>query len=267
MGTLFKITAYTGNPQLLQKAFARARELDQILSDYKPGSELNQLCRAQQAIASPDLFTVLQTALQIAEQSQGAFDPTVGPLVRQWREARKTGILPTPNLDAIGWRKIKLNSRTREVTLAQPNMQLDLGGIAKGYAAGEMLATLKSEGIHRALVAASGDLAIGDPPPGARGWRVRVANEILTLANCAVSTSGDSEQFIRIDGVRYSHIMDPRTGLGLVGRPAVTVIAPKGIHADALATAISVLGEKEGRKLIDKWQNLRLFWHPIQPEN
>jgi thiamine biosynthesis lipoprotein len=267
MGTLFQITAYTDSPHLLGKAFARARQLDQILSDYKPDSELNQLCRAQQAIASPELFTVLQAALKIAAQSRGAFDPTVGPLVRQWREARRTGILTPPQLDAVGWGKVKLNARTREVRLATPEMQLDLGGIAKGYAADEMLAVLKTLGIPSALVAASGDLAIGDPPPGSAGWRVRVANEVLTLANCAVSTSGDSEQFIEIRGVRYSHIMDPRTGLGVAGHPAVTVIAPKGIFADALATALNVLGEKEGRKLTKKWQNLRSFWQPIQSAN
>ena len=267
MGTLFKITAYTDNPSLVRMAFERAHQLDRILSDYKPDSELNLLCRAQRAVVSPELYTVLQMALRIAGQSHGAFDPTVGPIVRQWRDARNTGKLPAAKPANIGWRKVKLDARTREVHLAQPGMQLDLGGIAKGYAADEMLAVLKSLGITRALVAASGDLVIGDPPPGVEGWRVRVAGEIRILSGCAVSTSGEDEQFVEIQGVRYSHIVDPRTGLGIVGRPAVTVIAPRGIVADALATAFSVLEEKEGRKLLRKWPNVQIQWHPSPPAN
>ena len=265
MGTLFKITAYTDNPPLVRQAFERAHRLDRILSDYQPDSELNRLCRAQRAIVSPELFTVLETALRIAEQSHGAFDPTVGPIVRQWRASRKTGKPPAVKPANIGWRKVKLDARTREVRLAEPGMQLDLGGIAKGYAADEMLAVLRSLGIPRALVAASGDLALGDPPPGAGGWRVRVADQVRILSRCAVSTSGDDEQFVEIQGVRYSHIVDPRTGLGLVGRPPVTVIAPQGILADALATAFSVLGEKEGRKLLRKWPEVKIQWHPGLP--
>jgi thiamine biosynthesis lipoprotein ApbE len=121
-------------------------------------------------------------------------------------------------------------------------MQLDSGGIAKGYAADEALAALTSLGIKSALVALSGDIAIGSPPPGRSGWRIRVQDETLTLANAAVSTSGDQFQFVQIDGVRYSHILDPRTGRPLQSAPTVSVIALNGIDADSMATALSVAG-------------------------
>ena len=133
-------------------------------------------------------------------------------------------------------------------------MQLDLGGIAKGYAADEALKLLREKfGITQALVAASGDIACGDPPPGKEAWSVDIAPiarsqkpRRLHLVNAAVSTSGDLEQFVVIGGVRYSHILDPRTGLGLTGRRSVTVIAPKGIDADSMTKAVSVLPQKSG---------------------
>ncbi len=133
-------------------------------------------------------------------------------------------------------------------------MQLDLGAIAKGYAADEALAMLRAHGVRQALIAVSGDIVAGDPPPGKEGWTIGVANtgEQLVLHNAAVSTSGDSEQSLKISGVRYSHIIDPKTGLGLTSRLTVTVIARRGLDADPLATAISVLGEARGRALLAK---------------
>jgi thiamine biosynthesis lipoprotein len=157
-------------------------------------------------------------------------------------------------------------------------MRLDLGGIAKGYAADQALAVLRDRGIPRALVDAGGDLAIGDPPPDARGWRIAVAtphstssppssptpppedgagtygaeSTVLLLSNCGVATSGDAYQFVEFEGRRYSHIVDPRTGMGVVGASSVTVVAPDGMTADALASAVSVLGPEEGIALIDR---------------
>ncbi len=139
-------------------------------------------------------------------------------------------------------------------------MKLDLGGIAKGYAAAEMLQILRDAGLPRSLVAVSGDLAIGDPPPNREGWRVGIASvdsteieQTLLLRNLSVSTSGDTEQFVEIDGTRYSHILDPRTGIGLTQRISVTTIASDGATADALATAVSVLGIKKGLALIEQF--------------
>ncbi len=255
MGTLFRITVYAENRAAARKgfdaAFRRVHELDEILSDYNLQSELTQVCReahSRPVKVSEDLFGVLEEAQHISEASGGAFDVTIGPVTRLWRAARRERRLPSradlqAALRLTGYRHLKLDSAVRTVSLALSGMQVDLGGIAKGYAADEALRVLASAGIKRALVAASGDLAIGDPPPGAAGWRIAACGEVRVLRNTAVSTSGDSEQFVEIGGVRYSHIIDPRTGLGVTARRNVTVEGPRGMVADAWATALSAGAE------------------------
>lgn len=218
---------------------------------------------------SGELFEVLRESQRLAKLSDGAFDVTIGPVVRLWRRARRTETLPPPEQLAlarvsVGWEKLKLDARNKTATLLAPNMQLDLGGIAKGYAADQVLSVLRSHGINRVLVAASGDIVAGDPPPGQRGWRVTIgspANSGLTtnqlqLANAAVSTSGDSEQFVIINGQRYSHIVDPHTGVGLTNRSQVSVIAPCAMHTDAFDTTVCVLGVEKGRALIQAQPDL-----------
>ena len=214
---------------------------------------------------SAELFDVLEQAQKFSALSDGAFDVTVGPLVRLWRFTRKKKTLPTPAevheaASSVGYEKLRLDRKARTVTLLAPNMRLDLGGIAKGYAADQALAILKGRGCARALVAASGDIAVGDPPPGQRGWRVSIAsmdartNETTSsvlLRDAGISTSGDTEQFAEIDGVRYSHIVNPRTGVGLTNRIQVTIIAPNATTTDALATGVSVLGPVRGLALVD----------------
>lgn len=253
MGTLFRVVAWADSPPPMRDVFARARDLDGKLSDYQPESELNRLCRSGEAVVSEDLWTVLETAQRISQETDGAFDVTAGPVVRLWREARKTGRLPSDEevrraRSRTGWRKIRLDARSRGVKLERAGMQLDLGGIAKGYAADEMLRLLTARGFGRALVAAGGDIAAGDPPPGRAGWSVAVFGETVTIARRAISTSGDSEQFVESGGRRYSHIVDPKRGSGLTNRVSVSVEAPAGILADAYATAFSVMGEKEARR-------------------
>ncbi len=266
MGTIFTITLYATNEAAAagasNAAFEKVAALEKIMSDYDPDSELMRLCSAsfgKPVPVSDELFDVLQKSQRISELSDGAFDVTVGPLVRQWRRARRTQTLPTPeqlaqSRQAVGWHKLTLDTRNKTVTLTVPNMQLDLGGIAKGYAADKALESLRQNSITRALVAASGDIAIGDPPPGARGWTVKIGDPTLkklTLANAAISTSGDSEQFVEIAGRRYSHILDPLTGLGLTAQAQVSIISKHATDTDAFATAASVLGVKQGSLLIE----------------
>jgi thiamine biosynthesis lipoprotein len=271
MGTLFRIKLYANDEQQAQHgfraAFDRIAKLDAILSDYRPDSELNRLCRSpgRPVPVSADLFRVVSAAQQLAGETDGAFDITLGPVIRLWRTARKTGDLPASsdlrNARArSGYRKIKLDSQGQTIELTQANMQLDLGGIAKGYAADETLKTLRAMGIGSALVAASGDLAFGDAPPNQKGWRIGVDSfdqadapftRVLELSNAAVSTSGDTEQYVEIKGRRYSHIIDPNTGLGLTNRITVTVIASQGIQSDCSATAVSVLGASRGLAFIE----------------
>jgi thiamine biosynthesis lipoprotein len=164
-------------------------------------------------------------------------------------------------LARVGFGKIKLDPQKRTVQLLVAGMLLDLGGIAKGFAADAVLAVLRRFGIRQALVAAGGDIVAGEAPPGARGWKVGIAplknpeakpQHYLLLVNKAVSTSGDVEQYVQIGGKRYSHIVDPKTGLGVVGRSSVTVIAPNGTTSDALATAVSVMGPQRSLALIEK---------------
>lgn len=272
MGTLVRITLYTNDEPAASKAFRAAFDrignLDRILSDYQPESELNQI--TTRAVGRPvrvsrELFTVLAASQKLADATAGAFDITQGPVIRLWREARKTARLPDPAAlkeaaTRTGHRKLHLDAAHRTVTLDREGMALDVGGIGKGYAASEALAVLDRLGIHRALVAVSGDLAFGEAPPGQRGWRIGIHPEdpalasvpgVLELTHAAVSTSGDSEQHVDIGGRRYSHIIDPSSGMGLVDDITITVIARHGLDADGLDTAASVLGAVRGLALIE----------------
>jgi thiamine biosynthesis lipoprotein len=248
MGSITRITIYASDDSSIPAAFARIKELDQKLSDYKPDSELNRVCRTaheRPVKVSDDLFRVLEAAQQIAYDTDGAFDVTVGPLTQLWRQRK----LPTPEaMSRVGYRNLVLDSKNRTVFLNLAGMQLDLGGIAKGFAADEALAILRARGVPSALVAVSGDLAIGDAPPGKEGWTVRASAfaDPLTLHNTAVSTSGGTEQVIVRADLRFSHIVDPKTGLGVRPNLVVSVIAPTGLLADALATTLNVIRGDRG---------------------
>ncbi len=270
MGTRFRILVYAPDRDMADRAvrdaFARIASLNATMSDYDPTSELMRLCTragGPPVPVSAELFFVLSRAQEVSRQSDGAFDVTVGPVVRLWRKARKQKKLPDTEKLAearalVGWRNVRLDEKARTVQLLKPGMLLDLGGIAKGYAADEALTVLHKHGLGRALVAAGGDIAVSGPPPGAEGWKVAIAPlpgekdaGRLVLRDAAVSTSGDAEQFVEIDGKRYSHIVDPRTGIGLVGRMSVTVVAKKGIDSDSLTKVAAVLGPEKGMKIIE----------------
>jgi len=272
MGTLVKITVYTTDEQGAAKAFRaafdRIAELDRILSDYKPDSELNQLTTVAVGRAvhvSDELFTVLAASQDLAAATKGAFDITQGPVIRLWREARKSGHVPDD--DALqdarsrsGYQKLHLDAGHHTAIVDQAGMALDVGGIGKGYAASEALAVLGRLGIRSALVAVSGDLAFSNAPPGQSGWRIDIHADdpalasvpsVLELTNAAISTSGATEQHLDVGNRRYSHIIDPSTGIGLTDDITVTVIAPNGLEADGLDTAVSVIGRERGLSLIE----------------
>jgi thiamine biosynthesis lipoprotein len=243
--------------------YARIRDLDRVMSDYRPDSELNALSpRAGEWVpVSRELFQVLARAKSIAQQTGGAFDPTVGPLVGLWREARDSGRLPDPDLLAdarrrTGWSRLELNEARQTVRLGS-GMRLDLGGIAKGFILDEALEAIRAHGITRVLLEAGGDIVVGDAPPDREGWEIAIqvddetfAQHAAALVNAALATSGGSVQFVEIDGVRYSHVIDPATGLGLTHDLVVHVIAPDGATADALATALGVVGQPRADELL-----------------
>lgn len=289
MGTTFRIALYapdaTTAKQAADAAFARIAQLDRTMSDYKTDSELMMLCRAfatevgDPVPVSAELFFVLSKAAELSKASDGAFDVTVGPVVQLWRLARRTQQLPDAKELAaarakIGWQKVKLDPQKRTVQLLTPGMQLDLGGIAKGYAADEALALLRAKhGLARALVAAAGDITCGDAPPDRPAWEVEIAPiaksqkpRRLKLANAAVSTSGDLEQFVEIGGVRYSHIVDPKTGLGVTGRRSVTVIAKQGIAADSMTKAVMLMPAENGLALVERTNGAAAYVVVVGPD-
>lgn len=264
MGTLVRVKLYAPDEPrakaAFRAAFDRIAELDRTLSDYQPESELNQLCHAGHAVKiSGDLYRVLSAAQQLAEESGGAFDVTQGPVIRLWRNARRDRALPDQQAlrDASargGFRKLHLEPG-QTAWLERADVQLDLGGIAKGYAADMALEVLDRMGIASALVALSGDLAFSHAPPGEPGWKIRLDtpfSRVLVLADGAVSTSGDAEQYVELNGKRYSHIIDPATGEALTNGVTASVVARRGIAADALATTICVLGPQRGIALVEK---------------
>jgi len=261
MGVAVRLVLYAPDDATARRAaraaYARMAQLEDVMSDYRPESEVRRLAvRAGADVpVSGDLFVVLARAVDLWRRSDGAFDPTVGPFVELWRAARRTGRLPPrAELDTaarrVGSDKVHLDSVARTVRLDAPGMRIDLGGIAKGYILDRALDALRAQGVTRALLEAGGDIVLGDAPPRRRGWRIALSEGDTILANCAVSTSGDTEQFVIIGGVRYSHVIDPHTGMGLTSRREATVVAPDGVTADGLATALTVLDDERGARLL-----------------
>ena len=255
MGVAWTITVYArdreSGEQAVAAGFAEAERLERILSDYNPESELSQLSAAaptrEPIRIGDDLWAVLERADEIRRLTDGAFDITVGPLTTLWRQSRRSGHLPRQDKlaaarSAVDGAAVVLDRKARTASLTRPGMRLDPGGIGMGYAADRVLAVLAGRGIASAMVDASGD--------------------VVVLENAAITTSGDARQFVEIEGRRWSHIVDPRTGLGVAGPAAVTVIAPDCTTADAVATAASVLGHERGPATIAKFPGVsaRFVW-------
>jgi thiamine biosynthesis lipoprotein len=263
MGMRVRIVLYAPNEAAAVRAataaFSRIAALDREMSDYRPDSAVNGIARrAPAAVAVPrDLFNVVTRAVAIARATGGAFDPTVAPVAALWRDARATGRLPGHAAlerarALVGFGRVELDAARSTIRLPVAGMRLDLGGIAKGYILHAALDELGANGIRAALVEAGGDLIVGDAPPGRAGWRIDVPASpglgapflarAAALTHGAFATSGPSVQFVEIEGVRYSHVIDPRTGQALTSAFAAHVIAADGATADALATAATVVG-------------------------
>lgn len=278
MGVPFRITVFAESETKAKHAadagFARVEELNRIFSDYEDDSEITRLSRASgsgRAVnVSDDLWTVLSRAQVLAARTDGAFDVTCGPLTAMWRNARRKQEMPTPEriatmLARVGWKKMRLDEKERTVKLLAPDMRLDVGSIAKGYAADEALKVVQSKGCPIAMVAGSGDITAGEPPPGRKGWRIEVVGLdlddtaaaplpiMVEIANAAIATSGDRNQRLEANGKRLSHILDPRTGHPLTDHSLVSVIAKDGLTA-GISTACSVIGPKEALMLASEWK-------------
>lgn len=279
MGTQFAIILYSDNEENAENAanavFEFVEEINGIMSNYIADSELNQLSRLSGSnkpmIISEPLFEVLSASKEISEQTNGAFDVTIGPLSRAWRMTR---MMPKPKipdqkeldvlLQSVGFEYIQMNESDRSVTLEKDGMELDLGGIAKGYVAEKAMELLVDMGFPIALVDTGGDITLGDPPPGKDSWEVAVPmkkgeNEYghirLSIHGLTVTTSGDMFQFVVIDGKRYSHILDSSTGLGATRQLQATVISKSGMDADAYASALTLMDPEEAIELINSLED------------
>ena len=278
MGMPWRIVLYAPNSEAADAAaaaaFQRVADLNRILSDYEPDSELSRLSRSagsgRSIPLSPELAGVLLEAARISAAGDGSFDVTVGPLVDLWKRARRQRILPEPAhleaaLTASGWTLVVLShtgSGQTTALLRRPGMRLDLGGIAKGYAIDEATRVLRARGIRCSLVSGGGDLFAAGSPPGESGWKVQVGRldisnapteRTVWLRDRALVTSGDLFQRVEINGVRYSHIIDPRTGQALTNHSQVTLIGNQTMTTDALSKVISVLGPFRAPALAQKF--------------
>ncbi len=281
MGTLFTLYLYAPDQQqasaLFEAAFAEIERVEEALSNYRPSSELSRINRlaAQRPVTTdPEVFAFLERSLDFSRRSGGAFDITVGPLMRAWGFFRGSGCYPMPQELAgarasVGWQNVTLDKQARAVHFDVPGVELDPGGIGKGYAVDRVVDLLRESGARAALVDAGGSsvYALG-APPGKEGWIVRVpqpndktqAISTVTLRDTSLSTSGSYDKFFRLGGKLYCHIMDPRNGATVQGMLQTTVIAPSATDTDALSTAIFVLGRDAGQKMLGEFSGASAMW-------
>jgi FAD:protein FMN transferase len=278
MGTVWTVKLYAPDEESARAAangaLARVEQLNGTLSDYLPESELSRLSATagsgRAVTVSGDLMTVLALSREAAAQSGGVFDITIGPFVELWRTAKKTGRLPAADevkaaRAATGWEDLILDRKAGTALLKKPGMKLDPGGIAKGFAQDEAMKVLREKfHIRRALIDAGGSPLVSERPPDRDGWVVQLAKAreddpdvLLRVENACVDTSGDLNQFVEIDGRRYSHIIDKHTGLGMTDSTQATVVAPSAATADWLATALCLMGPEKGIAfMLDKHPDL-----------
>lgn len=272
MGSPFTITIEAADSMAASiaaaAAFQKADTLNGLLSDYIDSSEINRLSatsgQGRFVRVSTPLFTILQRSVEAAQWSGGSYDVTIGPVVKLWRKARKTRVFPDADsiraaLRKTGYRYVHLDTLNQSVWLERPGMQLDVGGLGKGFVAQAALDLLAEHGFQTAMVNAGGKIVVGKAPSGRQGWVIGInaPNEkeeilpgLLLLKHKAIATSGDIYQYVEWKGRRYSHIVNPKTGIGLTRRRNVTAIAADGTQADWLATACSILSYHKSLKLI-----------------
>jgi len=272
MGTVVTITvaaqSEAAGEYALDAAFAEVVRLDGLLSSYRADSDLSRLnaqAGAGPVSVSPELLDVTARAVEIAAATGGAFNPLVGPAVRRWGIPARPR-LPTPAelatlrplLDLGG---LAVNARAGTIALGMPGMTVDVGGIGKGYVADRVTDLLRRRaGISGAVIEVSGDVRAFGTRPAGRPWRVAVRDPrggpvplgVVALTDGSISTSGTYERFFEIDGVRYHHILDPRTLMPATGLTSVTILAPEATQADGLATAVLVMGVREGMAFVER---------------
>jgi thiamine biosynthesis lipoprotein len=282
MGTVFSIAAYGTNSERLQHSLARCfreiERLDNLMSRYKPASELSTINREafhRAVVVTPELFNLLEGSLHFSEQTCGAFDITVGPLMKLWGFFRGCGRLPEPcelklALRRIGYRHVKLDAAAHTLQFDEHGVELDFGAIGKGYAVDRVVEMLRADGVSRALVSggASSIYAIG-APPGEHGWEISVCDPFdrrkqacsLRLRNMSISISGSQEKSFLLDGKVYTHLLDPRSGKPVEDMLMTVVIASSNAASDALSTAFFVSGVKQTQAYLQNHPNLTAMFY------
>jgi thiamine biosynthesis lipoprotein len=272
MGTVFTIECYMSDresaDQVMDAAFEEISRLEALLSNYQPSSELSRVSREAgdgPVVTDPETFSFLTRSFGWSERSHGAFDITVGPLLRAWGFKARNGHVPTQAeqkllRDQVGWDKVKLDPATHSVRFTTRNsMELDPGSIGKGFAVDSVVALLRESGVHAAFISAGGSTLYGlGAPPGKTGWSVEVPDprtpgSIATtflLHDTSLSTGACTEKFFVQNGHRYCHIFDPRTLMPVEGVLQSTVIAPSATDSDALSTVVFVLPPEQSREVL-----------------
>jgi thiamine biosynthesis lipoprotein len=282
LGTVVRVIFYSIEDESSAKeqadgCFELVRKLDAVFSDYREDSELNVLCRnpiKEPHRVSKELFEVIAYAQEVSARSNGAFDITLGKDTKRWRAKRDGATEGEPSKEpatTTSYRDLVLDPKKQTITLLKP-LQLDLGGIAKGYIADRLMAKLKEEGITRAAVTVGGEIVLSEAPIGKKGWRIGLSDPrkkitgTLELTHTALSTSGDSYQFFENDGERQAHLIDPKSRKGKANRLNVTTIAPTAMAADAWATAFRILPTDKALPLSEKQEEIETFFNPLEGE-
>ena len=282
MGTVLKLVVYAdaqaSAERWIDAGLSEIERLMPILNNYSPQSEISRLnARSGQAIEiSEELAQVLQHARRWHELSEGVFDITCGALFELWKQARRAKRVPDDidrkaALDRCGWKHVQLDDR--QVTVHRPGLILDVSGLATGYIIDAAIEKMILSGCDSFLMDIGGDIRLGAPPPNKAGWKVDVAGlekdsppiMQLSLANCSLTTSGDRNQSLSVDGKSYSHLLNPRTGEPLTSHQSCTAIGIKTVDADAAATTLSILGRTQSAKVFDNLpieQAILLFLEP-----
>lgn len=270
MATTFKVAAYTDDPKKLEEVTkaieAEALRLNTVYSDYDPNSELERWVASEKKTdfkMSSDLFDILCISEDWNQKSNGDFDPSIGQVTRMWRKRRKAKSLPTEDdirfaREHSGWQHIHIDRENHRVDIDDPEVRIDLGGIAIGYTVDHCCDMLERAGINCYLLDAGGDMRCGHAPPDREGWRVEVAPiekgkeplRQMLIQDCAMTTSGDLFRFVEINGVRHGHTIDPKTGYGVPGPTAVTVIADTCLQVDVVDNILAIMGPEKGTQFL-----------------
>ncbi len=280
MGTILEFKLYCEDREFCNKAisdaYSEVKRLDDMLSNYKEDSELsevNSVAGTGKIHVSPEFIELIERSLFFSNLTNGAFDITLGKLIELWRQGQQSKVLPDSETvkktisDCVGFDKIKLHSKEELIEINSQCVSIDFGGIGKGYAIDRAVSMLKKKGVESGIINFGGEIFAIGAPPGGSGWRVGIHNPLnsdeplsfIEVKDMAVSTSGNYERFFVILGKNYSHIIDPRTGMPVETVPSVTVLSKSATDADALSTAISVMGKDKSADVLKKYENAGLL--------